>query len=238
MNLIMHNRPKDVIPQQLPNGVYYDGRYGFWGNVTAVNSRNNCCDIISDTGYKFRNIPVATREWVNSSGSGERNLPPVDSRVFILMPTGTISGAFILCSGYAIGETDTHNLYAQNDSDKDYYNKTIEKHSQSGWIEKENQETGNRSIESSDGNIKVEINLADNSEKSETKGVTITAWDHTITITEDKIEMTANKAVTITAEDSVSLTAKNGLTIDGNNKSVEIKNASTFKVNGNLEVSV
>lgn len=226
----VNNVPTDTLKNPFGNGTPYDSRFGFWGYVEDVNSEMNCCTVKANSGFTYKNIPVASKEWTNSNGSGERDLPQKGSRVFVLMPTGTISGAFILCSGYALGESDSHNLYCKNSTEKDYFNASKEKITQSGWNIKESFENGNISFTSKDEKVKLEINLSDDSKHSQTKQIKITAWENEIVITE--------KGMTITPKKKVTLDAKDGIEINGNNKVVEIKNANTFKVNGNLEVSV
>ena len=89
----------------VPNNNYLAQRIGFWGLVSAQNSLNNTVTVISDTGYELKNIPVFSSEWVTVDDNknyipSTRNLPPVKSRVFVLTPTYTAVGAFVLCSGF------------------------------------------------------------------------------------------------------------------------------------------
>ena len=168
---------------------FLESRIGFWGNVENVNSQNNTVDVVADIGFLYRNIPVMSHEWVNATDSkdyvtAERNLPPVGARVFVLTPTRTITGAFVLCSGYARGEEDTHTLYAKNDSEQEEKNAVREKVTQGGWTVKEDYANGNSSFTSQDGNIAVNINPVENSDKGQTKEVSLAAWDNVISVSE------------------------------------------------------
>lgn len=80
----------------------YDRRYGEWGRVELRHSEDNTVDVYLDHGTHLKRVPVASAEWVISGqdvdkeyNAGERNLPPVQSRVFIMMPTGTYADCFI-----------------------------------------------------------------------------------------------------------------------------------------------
>ena len=198
---------------------FLDKRAGFWADVIAVNSRNNSVDVIADIGIVYRNIPVMSREWVNADSSknyvtAERYLPPKGARVFVLTPTHTIEGAFVLCSGYTRGETDVHTLYAKNESEKDAKNTEKETVTQGGWKETEDYANGNINLVSNDGNIKIAVNTAANTQKSQQKEVAITAWNNEVHITENGIEIKmSNKDVNIKANkvtiEATKMTVKN-----------------------------
>lgn len=173
---------------------FLDGRCGFWADVIAVNSCNNSVDVIADIGVTYRNIPVMSREWVNADKNkdyvtAERYLPPKGARVFILTPTHTISGAFVLCSGYVRGETETHTLYAQNDSEQSDKNTEQARVTQGGWTVTEDYNNGNKNLVSQDENIKIAVNTTKNAQKSQEKEVAITAWNTEIHITDQGLEI-------------------------------------------------
>lgn len=167
----------------LANDSFLDDRVGFWGNITDVDSTKNRVRVLADTGFEYVGLPVASFEWVNKNSnnvSGSRNLPPIGSRVFVFTPTKTITGAFVLCSGYAAGDVETHNLYA-DESQKDEKNTIREKISPSGWNESENYTNGIKTIESLNGKIKAELDP--------NSSITITGWNHVITINENGIQL-------------------------------------------------
>lgn len=124
MNLIFNNhsnyeKKREVIPTE-----YGKNKSGCWAYVTAIHSDSLTVDVENYNGFKFYYVPVASMEWVNKDGgSGERNLPPVGSRVFILMPTGTIQGGFVLCSGFSFNSVkEKEDFKAINDDDIEKFN--------------------------------------------------------------------------------------------------------------------
>lgn len=128
-------------PNLHSNDSYLDKRIGFWANVKDINPKKNMVSVISDTGILVTGLPIVSSIWVKEYTnyvSGSRNLPPIGSRVFVLMPTGTISGAFVLCSGFSLGDTNTHTLFSHDESENEEcinVNKTVTK---SGWTIEEN----------------------------------------------------------------------------------------------------
>lgn len=173
---------KKVDSHPLENTNYMNDRIGFWGNVCEVDSTLNQVSVIACTGQKFIGLPVCSDEWVNADEnkdyvSAGRNLPRVGSRVFVLMPTHTISGAFVLCSGYAYGEDSTLTLLADKEN-KDKENEIQKKVDQAGWKYTEYYENGNKVIESNDEDIRLEIAL-DTNDDFEKKRVYLKAWNNT-----------------------------------------------------------
>ena len=236
MNITLKNRSTDVRKTPFTEKPYYTDRIGFWGDVTAVYSDTLTCDVLSDTGFTYTNIPVATKEWVTpltiaqdiytdrDYSTAERNLPIVGSRVFVLTPTRTATGAFILCSGYTFGDTETHIFHEEN---KEYIR---EKKTQGGWSASENYKNGNLALVSNDGNINVEINIADDDDNSKTKGITITAWEHTITITEDGLTVSLPTDANITIEGALSVSTSS-------NCDISVDGDAAIDVSGNVDVT-
>lgn len=196
----------------LENEAYFDNRIGFWGRVTFIDSENMTCSVLSDTGFEYKNIPVVTKEWISENEnyiSAERNLPPINAVVFVLMPTHTISGAFIFCSGYARGNDNLKTLFSEDYNKED--KATIrEKKTCSGWSVKENYESGNLSLLSHNENIQIKINPNDDEKHNEGKQILIKAWNSEIQITE--------KGISIKTEGDSSLRAGGDMdiTVEGN----------------------
>lgn len=223
---------------------FLDSRIGFWGNVEKVNSQNNTVDVTADIGFLYRNIPVMSHEWVNATDNkdyvtAERNLPPVGARVFVLTPTRTITGAFVLCSGYARGEEDTHVLYAKNDSEQAEKNAVREKVTQGGWTVKEDYANGNSSFTSQDGKIAVNVNPIENSNKGQSKEVSLTAWNNEVHITESGITISIpnNASLTLNIQKDCSIVANGDVTIQGTNVTVKghVKvTGGSFKAGGTV----
>ncbi len=211
---VIIRRNKQSTHQGFTNTSFLSNRYGFWGNVTAVDSKTNKVRVLSTTGYEYIGIPVCSHEWVNKQEdkfSGSRNLPAVGSRVFVLMPTGTITGAFVLCSGYAEGDTETHDLWTE---DKENEVKTV---TQNGWTKIEDTENNLISLESSNGNVKLE--LIPNGEDA---NINLKAFNFTLKITKDGIDL-------VSENDSVAMTVDKPLKIDSGSNAVTIQ-TSNFKV--------
>jgi hypothetical protein len=78
---------------------------GEYGRVKKLHSEDNTVDVLLDSGVYLKHIPVRSDGWViyqedseKDFNAGGRDLPPVHTRVFILMPTGTYHDCFVLCS--------------------------------------------------------------------------------------------------------------------------------------------
>lgn len=190
MNIRRQVHNINALAPHLPEGNYLNGRIGFWGLVTAQNSLNNTVTVVSDTGYEFQNIGVISDEWVTVDDQKKyipstRNLPPKNSRVFVLTPTFSAVGAFVLCSGFSKGDENIRTLWAQSKSELEEKNNSRETKTQGGWDITEEYSNGNFSAESDDGKVKLNVGLVD--KNSDKKAVTLDAWDNTITINEDGI---------------------------------------------------
>ena len=203
----------------VPNNNYLAQRIGFWGLVSAQNSLNNTVTVISDTGYEIKNIPVFSSEWVTVDDNknyipSTRNLPPVKSRVFVLTPTYTAVGAFVLCSGFSKGDENIRTLWAQNENELEAKNNCRETKTQGGWDIQEEYANGNYSAKSNDENIIFTANTTQDDDKSQVKEVSLTAWENSIVINEDGISVTDKNGNTIqSTEDGILVTDANGNTI-------------------------
>lgn len=203
----------------VPNNNYLAQRIGFWGLVSAQNSLNNTVTVISDTGYELKNIPVFSSEWVTVDDNknyipSTRNLPPVKSRVFVLTPTYTAVGAFVLCSGFSKGDENIRTLWAQNENELEAKNNCRETKTQGGWDIQEEYANGNYSAKSNDENIIFTANTTQDDDKSQVKEVSLTAWENSIVINEDGISVTDKNGNTIqSTEDGILVTDAKGNTI-------------------------
>lgn len=192
----------------LPEGNYMTGRIGFWALVVDVNSINNTVTVVSDTGYKYPNIPVMSNEWVTVDDSKDyvpstRNLPPKNSFVFVLTPTFSATGAFVLCSGFSRGDENIRTLWAKDENELEDKNNCRETKTQGGWDVTEEYSNGNYSAKSNDGKIVITVNTAADSQKSQKKEVSIEAWDNSIIIDENGIVITDknNNVIKMTSSD-------------------------------------
>ena len=223
----------------LENSNFLANRIGFWAIVKEQNSLNNTVTVVSDTGYEYSNIPVVSGEWVTVDDNKQyvpstRNLPPKNSRVFVLTPTYSASGAFVLCSGFTRGDENIRELWAKDNSELEDKNNSRETKTQGGWDITEEYANGNFSAISNDENIKFNVNTTENTQKSQPKEVSVTAWGNTIIINENGITITdANNKKIITSNSGVSIK-------DDNTDIIKYDSSSTPKkvtILGHLEVS-
>lgn len=195
MKIIKNFHKTNAIPSHIPEGNYLENRIGFWALVKSVNSLNNTVTVVSDTGFEYPNIQVKSDEWVTVNDQkdyipSQRNLPPKNSRVFVLTPTRSITGAFVLCSGFSRGDENIRTLWAKNESELEEKNNCREIKTQGGWDIKEEYKNGNSSITSNDENIVITINTAADNQKGQKKEVSINAWDNSIVVDESGIVIT------------------------------------------------
>lgn len=237
----------------LANSNYLKNRIGFWGIVKDVNSLNNTVTVISDTGYEFTNIQVKSDEWVTLNDKKDyvpstRNLPPKNSRVFVLTPTYTAVGAFVLCSGFSRGDENIRDLWAKDESDLEEKNNSRETKTQGGWNITEEYSNGNFTAKSNDEDIEININPVEDTQKSQKKEISLIAWENEIIINEDgieikdannnKIEATSN-GLTVTDSNKNKIEfSSNGIKLINNKNNIIEMGASSVKINNHLEVTL
>ena len=208
MNIRRINHNVNAPKQPIDNTNFLSGRIGFWGIVKEQNSLNNTVTVVSDTGFELDNIPVFSSEWVTVDDNknyipSTRNLPPKFSRVFVLTPTFTATGAFVLCSGFSRGDENIRTLWAASESELEDKNNCRETKTQGGWDITEEYKNGNLNVVSNDEKIKVAINPTANNQKGQKKEVKIEAWGHELIINENGIQLNTNDAKKIKIGNSV-----------------------------------
>ena len=207
INLTIHNANTGRLVNQAGQVKKRGGGYGFWGVVREVDARTNTVDVLRDGSLIIKNIPVATsNEWVcefkdKNYVAGARNLPPINARVFVLMPTGTYEGAFVLCSGLSSYE-DAHKraFMAKDESelhDKNNRRKTV---TVGNWEISYNYQNGSCEIQSPSRADGVVIRLYDNEKE---KKASIQAFGSTFIIEkEGKITIKGKKGGVIEVKDN------------------------------------
>ena len=221
MKVIKNIHKTNAIAPHLPEGNFLSGRIGFWALVTDVNSINNTVTVVSDTGFKIPNIPVMSNEWVTIDDSknyipSTRNLPPKNSRIFVLTPTYTATGAFVLCSGFSRGDENIRELWAADENELEDKNNCRETKTQGGWDITEEYANGNFkavSVSTDEGKIEITLNTTKDDNKSQPQEVSIKAWGNDIVITKDGISVTDKNKKKI-------ITSSNGLVIKDDNTDV------------------
>lgn len=250
INKIIHN--EHAIPPQIKNSLRYENRIGFWADVVEVDSRNNCCTVINDQGLKLNKVQVSTREWIvkqneNNYAASERILPPVGCRVFVLVPNSDIGSAFILCSGYPLGEKNTQILWTDDNASQEEIQKKNnigEKITQGGWNFREYYANGNTRIENNDKTILFEVYSTDDSEDDIEKKLKLTAWNNSVEFTENgfsfkdtnqnKIEYTDNGIViTDLNNNKIELTDKGIKITDKNSNKIDLASTGIKMSDGN-----
>ena len=193
MKVIKNIHKTNAEAPHLNNDSYLKNRLGFWALVKDVNSKNNTVTVVSDTGFEYSNIPVKSDEWVTLKDNyipSQGSLPPKNSRVFVLTPTFTAVGAFVLCSGFSRGDENIRTLWAANDNELEDKNNSRETKTQGGWDITEEYANGNYKAASNDENIVFQANPVQDDDKSQNKEISLNAWGNTIVINEDGIAVT------------------------------------------------
>jgi hypothetical protein len=153
----------------------YDKRSGVWGRVEAVHAGDLSADVFLDSGTHLKHVPVSSPEWVmpgKEYTSGERNLPPVESRVFIIMPTGDFDGCFILCSGFSMTDPAQKQAFMGDETEK------IRKRVLPGnWKEEYQYATGTYELVSPDGKTRVKLDYGTEREAKDVPEVHLALFD-------------------------------------------------------------
>lgn len=235
MKVIKNIHKTNAEAPHLNNDSYLKNRLGFWALVKDVNSKNNTVTVVSDTGFEYSNIPVKSDEWVTLKDNyipSQRNLPPKNSRVFVLTPTFTAVGAFVLCSGFSRGDENIRTLWAANDNELEDKNNSRETKTQGGWDITEEYTNGNYKAASNDENIVFQANPVQDDDKSQNKEISLNAWGNTIVINEDGIAVTdANNNTVEATRDGIIIKDK----VDNKYNTIQLSGSgiSITDINGN-----
>ncbi|MDR1905169.1 MAG: hypothetical protein LBQ88_23170 [Treponema sp.] len=240
--------------QRLNRPSPYDNRYGAWGHVADVDgdeksaySGDNSVDVVLDMGVYLRHIPVSSREWVVTKAvsgadytTGERDLPPPNARVFVMMPTGTFDDCFVLCSGFAPVDKNDNTPFADDDTEK-----TRERIKQGGWHTVYDCFTGSFEGISPDKKTSVKIDYGTEGEEKEHPELHLTLFEKTKldVIDEDsanlsvfdgevKIEHKKGDNAKVTVFDTEFTIKKGEVTIHPKKTTVEVDGDLTFRTNG------
>jgi len=220
-----------AIPGQSPmrSETPYDHRYGFYGMVTEVHPKTLTVNVRMDTGREISGVRVASREWVTIDTekdylTGERDLPPVDSFVFCLMPSGEPTSALVLCSVFAYQDSMGGGIteFKEKSEDAKFIDKRVDS---GGWLFTHDKRTGTRRIQNApkigDETISLEI---DQEEKGKEKA-TITIHGNTFTVDkENGVQLETDKNVNqkIEGDYEKKVKGKHSVAVDGDYKA-EVK---------------
>jgi hypothetical protein len=261
MNITIRKRNNEAPNRlRLNQPTPYDKRYGAWGHVADVDgdqkaaySGDNSVDVILDMGIYLRRIPAASREWVVTKAvsgadytTGERDLPPPNSRVFVMMPTGTFDDCFVLCSGFAPVDKKDNTPFADDDTEK-----IRERIKQGGWHTIYDCVSGTYEAVSPDGKTGLKIDYGAGEEAKEKPELHLSLFEKTKLdiIDEDsanlsvfdgevKVEHKKGDNAKITVFDT-ELTIKNGeVLIKPKKTTIEVDGDAAIKTSGNTTVEV
>lgn len=196
---------KKNAPKQSGSGIVSSNpnlnRHGAWGIVREVYGEDHSADVLIDSGVLIYHIPVSSKAWVcpgDTYTCGERDLPPVGARVFVLMPTGNFDGCFVLCSGFVV--TDK----AQEDAFLGEGKENIRKHVSPGnWKTESHDATGTYEIVSPDERTSLKINYGTEDEPKDAPELHLTIFDQIA------CDVISDDTVRLSVFDSV-LTLKSG----------------------------
>jgi hypothetical protein len=252
------NAETSRLPQHLNQPNPYDKRYGAWGHVADVDgdqksaySGDNSVDVILDMGIYLRHTPVASREWVVTgtvSGAdyttGERDLPPPNARVFVMMPTGTFDDCFILCSGFAPVDKNDNAPFADDETEK-----KRERISQGGWHTIYDCSTGSYEAFSPDEKTGIKIDYGTGEEEKEKPELHLKLFEKTTLdiIDEDsaslsvfggeiKVEHKKGDGAKITVFDTELIIKKGEVTVKPKNTTIEVDGDAIINASGKAEI--
>jgi hypothetical protein len=187
-----------------------------WCKVVKRYSLDHTVDVETAEGFTVTHIPVASREWVTLDDPvlGERNLPPVNSIVFMCMPTGGIDNAFIFGSCF-LPTFDKHtDEFLQADKEDEAVTKT-----EGNWKRTFDKVTGDLELVGTDDDDKT---LTITIKKSEGK-IQITDWHgNDLAVDKDGIKVTDTKG-------NKSVTDNNGIQVEDKNGNKVIFDANGIK---------
>lgn len=191
----------------LDNSSFLNGRVGFWGTVCKQKIDTHRVDVIMDIGRKILDIPVAMNTWVTKNDNdnyvtGERNLPPIGAFVFVLMPTKTVSGAFVLCSGIPYGEAFASDFYKNTEPDT----KTTTKKDFGKWQIDKNRDNGDLTIANSEKEITLNV---------DDKNIAVTSKGNcSLNINGVTISIDGNKNINVTTTGTITLTGSSNAKLE------------------------
>jgi hypothetical protein len=221
------------------------------GDEKAAYSGDNSVDVILDMGIYLRHIPVASREWVvikSVSGAdyttGERDLPPPNARVFVMMPTGTFDDCFVLCSGFAPVDRNDNTPFADDETEK-----KRERIMQGGWHVIYDCLAGTYEAASPDKKTSLKIDYGEGEEKKEKPELHLKLFEkNTLDIIDEdganlsvfdgevKVEHKKGDSAKITVFDTELTIKKGEVSIKPKETTIEVDGNAAIKTSGNATV--
>jgi len=209
-----------------------DGRrLGDWGRVEASHSEDNTADVVLASGLYLERVPVASREWVVSAddsggerNSGERDLPPVNARVFVLMPSFRYEDSFVVpFSGFSTIDRTAPFMEDGRESVR-------ERVTPGGWHVTDDLVTGSRRAVSPDGKTAFEIDFGGEAEPKERPELHLSVFDDV------KVDVTAGEKATVRIFDTEIVIKPGEVLLKTGDTTVEVDGNAALKITGNAEV--
>jgi hypothetical protein len=252
MKVIINKYSSSYIPQMPDTNSSYDKRIGAWARVHNINSVNNSVDVFLDTGVFLEGVPVASREWVRNGAdvdldynTGERDLPPVESRVFVLMPSQTFDDCFVL----PISSFNTVDANASSPFLGEGIEKIKERITPSKWHVTDNYVTGSHMSVSPDKKTSLEIDYGTEDEPKEDDPelhlkifddvkVDILADDSMTVSVFDEMTISHKKddSYTVKIFDTEMVIKKGEVFLKPKDTTIEVEGNATLKTTGNTEI--
>jgi hypothetical protein len=240
MNLDVNYRRRKKLPGQpaMPRAGFYDDFcLGFFGMVTEVHPEDNTVHVRMNSGLELSGLRVASLEWVTIDEekgflSGERRLPPVNTYVFCVMPTGDPTSALVLCSAFGYQAAD-HAAFKEDSEDAKFIKKQVDN---AGWVRELDYRTGTRRVKNHPENetIKIEVNQE---EKGKEK-IIITVHSNIFTVDKDNgIKVEIEKNADIAVKGNATVKADGDLSAEAGGKA-DIKSTGAATVESSADVSV
>jgi hypothetical protein len=218
-------------------GLYDDFCFGFFGMVAELHPEDNTVHVRTNSGLELSGLRVASLEWVTIDEekgflSGERRLPPINTYVFCVMPTGDPASALVLCSAFGYQAAD-HTAFKEKSEDAKFIKKQVDN---AGWVRELDYRTGTRRIRNhpKDETIKIEVDQEENGNEK----VTITVHSSIFTVDkENGIKVETEKNVDIAVKGNASLKVDGDLSAEAGGKA-NIKSTGAATVESSADVSV
>lgn len=242
INITINKREKAQRRGEFHNSAPYDLRFGFWGMVTEVHPEDCTVHVLMDTGREISGVRVASMEWVTIDDgkgylSGERHLPPVNTFVFCIMPSGDVSSAFVLCSGFTRDEA-LHGDFKRGGDDAAA---VWERVGNTGWKSSADYRSGSVKIKNNAG-FDADISLEINQEVKGEESVCVKVHGNTILIKKDGVKFTTDGSagIDIAGDASVNVGGNSIVKVTGDanieaDKAV-IKSSDTLLTGGKVTI--
>ena len=224
-------------------------RIGEHGRVKELHSADNTVDVLLDSGVFLKHVQVKSNEWViyqedseKDFNAGGRDLPPLHARVFVLMPSGTYSDCFVLCSLFSTPDKAEPFLADEKE-------KIQERITPSGWHTTKDNVTGSYKAVSPDEKTSLEIDYGNEDEPKEDKPelhlnlfdeikADIVADDNVhLSVFEDiTIDHKKDDSCTMKVFDTELVIKKGEVSIKPKETTIEVDGNATIKTSGDTKI--